>query len=402
MHKDRRNSNAPQLAGSESQSDSNSDGKRVRARSSIWSQFGRSGGLWDEPIHWAIPITPRRFPVRVSIHLVLLLYCLVQIIRTIWPASDYPMGGEWSFSMTGLGALVFCLIVHECCHFVVNRMLQGETDEIAVWPLGSLFPYHVPGGWKPNVLVSLAGPLMNLTVCLVLTPVLYFAITHEWSAVFFNPLDPKAGHSTWITTALERPPWWQIAIWWVNYVSLNLLLLNLLPLYPLDGAYILQHGLRSKWSDDRAVEIVTAIGYGLAIVLGVIAFVAGNSILMLVAIGGALSTWLKRRQVEFLQDPTLTSESSSSHSTQSANVRGVEDIDETVELEQLAPLAFSNSDDPAAGGLAGQQLADEQELAIDAILQRISASGIDSLTAEERQMLEEATRRRQDASPKDG
>lgn len=363
----------------------NSDGSSLRTSSSKNAphRFGQVGGLWDEPIYWAIPIL-KTSRTRVRIHFFLLLFILVQLGHVIWPPTGYPAGGDWSFTLIGLAALAVVLVIHEAAHWLVDRSLGGESDEIIIWPLGGLSPHQTPGGWKPNLLTALAGPIANLTLCLILTPILATLIVGRWEYVLFNPLGPATPYSLWVVDG--KPAWWALGLWWMNYASLALVIFNLIPMYPLDGAIIAESIIGSRTGERRAAEITTVVGYGGAVLLSVVALVASNNLLLAVAIFGAIMSWLKRRQIAFIAQPISPTEELPA---------GTTPIVPLMPHNDDADWIGTDADDPTAATPPTSKLDDTAiiESELDRILQKIHDRGMDQLTAEEKEILDAASER---------
>ena len=113
-------------------------------------------------------------------------------------------------------ALFGSIFLHEMGHAMTAIRVGGRASEIILWPLGGLAVCEAPSRWRPQLLVAAGGPLVNLAL---------LALT--WVAFLWMPIpDGLAGLAL---TQLERE------LYRVNGL---LLVLNLLPLYPLDGGRI--------------------------------------------------------------------------------------------------------------------------------------------------------------------
>lgn len=162
-----------------------------------------------------------------------------------------------------LGVLVFSLCLHEFGHAYAAYRLGDPTGKMLgrmtidprahVDPFGTilipLMMFLNPGfflfGWakpvpvtvenftKPRrdgILVALAGPLMNVLLALLSLGFLVLMRTF-----------PAGGDGTTFAT-LEN------LVQFFIYMNLTLALFNLIPLYPLDGSWILKSILPPKWS----------------------------------------------------------------------------------------------------------------------------------------------------------
>lgn len=146
--------------------------------------------------------------------------------RTLW----------YAFAL--LGILLASLLLHEAAHVLAARRCGGYADQVLIWPLGGLVPAAAPRDARAELLVSIAGPLINLLAAAATLPALM--ILKQWSFwELINPLlapAPAVGLvSTW-SFLLEC----LALVFWLNWL---LFLVNLLPAFPLDGGRILHAGL---------------------------------------------------------------------------------------------------------------------------------------------------------------
>jgi hypothetical protein len=105
-----------------------------------------------------------------------------------------------------------------------------------------LQPPRVPPRWKAEFLTSLAGPLVNFLIGVATLP---YLLTVGETNVFHPFVAPV--NSVSVTTALAM-------LFWLNWM---LLLVNLLPAYPLDGARALR-ALASRTLEPKAAFWLTA------------------------------------------------------------------------------------------------------------------------------------------------
>ncbi|HEY1922115.1 MAG TPA: site-2 protease family protein [Tepidisphaeraceae bacterium] len=166
---------------------------------------------------------------------------------------------------------VATLILHELAHCFVARRFGGGPDEILLWPLGGLVPHDPPHKPMPTFVTAAAGPALNLIFCAAAGAAIYFAtpvsgaFPHSTHAIvsltpFHGPMPDF--HSRW-----SDPIFFLWAIFTVNY---RILLLNLLPILPLDGGHMLQSVLWSIVGNFRSMVIATSAGIAGAVIFGIV------------------------------------------------------------------------------------------------------------------------------------
>ncbi len=125
--------------------------------------------------------------------------------------------------------LFFSVLAHEMGHAMAAARLGGTSDRIVIGPLGGLSHVDGPREAHAELITSLAGPLVNLGILLGTFPVLIAAEIHV--APLLSPLSPGN---------LTDGAWWAVGLkltFWLNWV---ILLVNLLPAFPFDGARMLR------------------------------------------------------------------------------------------------------------------------------------------------------------------
>ena len=171
-----------------------------------------------------------------------------------------------------------------------------------------------------------------------------------------------------------------MTLYLLNVVSLVLLLFNLLPIFPLDGGRILQALLWPKVGYVRSMRYAVRVGYVGAIGLGIMGFVNGNVMLVCIAVFGGITCYITHRQLQFTQE-TLGFESDD----YSASLYGPDE-------DEAVPPVPTRRERAVERRVHRQQ---QEDRVVDDILQKIAASGMESLTRGEKRRLQRATRRGQ-------
>lgn len=149
-----------------------------------------------------------------------------------------------------MAAGVVSIIIHELGHALMMRLFGGRHISIVLHGMGGhAISQGAPFSRGQHILISLAGPLLQAACGLL---VLIAVITSA---------DTSSG-----STGLEVSPVYQLLDDFI-LVSLFWAILNLIPVYPMDGGQIL-HGILGP----RRVQLTFQISIIVAIVVGGLGF----------------------------------------------------------------------------------------------------------------------------------
>ncbi len=337
-------------------------------------RYGRPGGDWrglrptlDNPMTWSVPLM-RVLGITVRIHAVFLIYIVIQMLVAVKEPRGLGMGP----TLMLLACLFGVVLVHEFGHCLACRWSGGAADEILMWPLGGLAYCRPSHRWLPHLITAAGGPMVNVVLLAVLIPTIGLWTGHWWGVAIANPLVLHL-------PAEVTEPWPLMVLYLLNDVSLILLLFNLLPVFPLDGGRIMQALLWRTFGYARSMRYAVRVGYVGAIGLGIMGFVTKNWMLVGIAIFGGFTCWITHRQLQFTQE-MLGFESDD----YSASLYGPDEID----AAKTAPSWRQRADQRRA------RREREETAAVDEILQKIAARGMQSLSGVEKRQLRRATRRR--------
>ena len=285
---------------------------------------------------------------------------------------------ETRFGMGVVNALTFgvslfgIILLHEFGHCFAARRVGGDANDILMWPLGGLAFADAPNRPWPQLVTAAGGPLVNVVICAV-------SAAGMWAIA-------ALGHHSFTLNPLHiRGVYFYLA--WVFDLSLMLLLFNLLPIFPMDGGRILQALLWFKLKYYRATLITCVVGMvgSVLMVMYGLAFVRSwyGLIFVLIGIGCFRTCFQLRAQVkaagpwEFEDD-------------------GIDYSASTWQPDEPRKKSRKLSR-RVAKRLRRQAEREENEQAeIDAILAKVSAQGMQSLTWAERRALRKATERQRE------
>jgi stage IV sporulation protein FB len=156
--------------------------------------------------------------------------------------------------------LVFlCVLLHEFGHALAARRYGIDTVDITLLPIGGLARLErMPEKPSEELVVAIAGPLVNVAIALLLWP---FVMADSNPMVFQ-----------------------QLGVGLLFKINVWLVLFNLIPAFPMDGGRVLRAFLAMRMDYARATHIAATIGQMIALAGGLFALVHGPPLLVLVAI----------------------------------------------------------------------------------------------------------------------
>ncbi len=206
---------------------------------------------------WSITVG-RIAGTAVRLHFTFLLFL-------IWiGVADYIANGPAAAaSSVAFILLVFlCVTLHEFGHILMARRFGVKTPEVILSPIGGIANMErIPDKPVQELLVAIAGPLVNVVIALVLMAGFGLGIADYATADF-----EKA-------TLVQR----------LFMVNVTLVLFNLIPAFPMDGGRVLRALLSMGMGAKPATALAARIGQGFAF-LFVLAGLFYSPILALVGV----------------------------------------------------------------------------------------------------------------------
>lgn len=179
-------------------------------------------------------ITFSLFGVQVRIHLS--LWVSLALMAFMLSRGAHGVLGIALFVIAGF----LCIFAHEMGHALSGRWMGGGRPLVELAYLGGLCTNNVCKLSRPAlVLMTAAGPLTSLAVAL---PVLvWFYMTYGSAAEAFEHILEMVYGVIPVSLVETYPPMVMLFLTYIVQVSVLWSLLNLLPIYPLDGGVILHN-----------------------------------------------------------------------------------------------------------------------------------------------------------------
>jgi Zn-dependent protease len=232
-----------------------------------------------DPFSWSLPLG-RAFGISIRVHLFFLAFILIMWLRAA-TGKDFPPGAGQAMLVL-LGLTFLSVLLHEFGHCFAARSVEGDASEVLLWPLGGLARVDVPNTPSANFVAAAGGPLVNLLLCLATASVLLLysfvppLVPFPEQAFYTQMWNWSAGsyYGSQFSPAVDGRPVVQLEYWqfllaqffWVNWF---LLLLNLLPGFPLDGGRMLQAALWPRTGYRQAMLTSIFVGFIVMVVIGI-------------------------------------------------------------------------------------------------------------------------------------
>lgn len=394
-----------------------------------------------DPMNWSVPVF-RAFGIPVRVHLFFFVVTLGLFLRVVLEKGNPIWWGDvFLFTIVVLFGVV---LLHEFGHCFGARWVDGEAKEILIWPLGGLAFNDIPHGWRPLFITVAAGPAVNVLICLAcaaglatanLVPGLnplgdpYLSRMHNFKdgreytseyglRLYKGPvaemppaaqeqidrylqrMEAKRYRDTYAPDlnsaiaaevaplGIERavaPGWavWLNRIFWLSWV---ILLFNLLPAYPFDGGQLLQAFVWSRTDYRRGVTVACYSGFAVSVLFLVVSIAFNEALFM-----GLALFMLYQASVKLF---TLDTEDGPFGYDFSQGYTSLEKDDEPAPRpKRPGPVARwlqARRAKKLARELERRQQDEDRK---EYLLEKIAASGMGSLTDEERRFLQQFSSR---------
>lgn len=322
------------------------------------------------PLAWSVPLASV-LGIRFRLHFSFLLFAALVLLRaTVGPPESAWLHGANAAGLQ-LAALLLVVFWRELARALVVRASGGTADEVMLWPLGSLQGIDPAAGWLPALLSACVGSVAA-AMQLAAVGIALGTLGGDWSAALPNPMTAE-----WLTTP---HPWWMTGLWFIQWTGVQVAILALLPMLPLDGGRIAEAFIIRRRGAFDAPRAAAAFSLFAASLAGIVAIVRDLATVMAVAIACAgfavLQLWRLRA------GDAVARSGLGSWGARPGPFGGAA-------VPEPDPDQVARED---AARRREERAAEDRE--VDRILEKIARDGADTLSKSEREALARATERR--------
>jgi Zn-dependent protease len=308
-----------------------------------------------------------------------------------WPSGSVGDENLTWMAVAAVGILLISVLLHELGHYFTAKHFGGDGTLLVLWPLGGLCPLQPPPDPRRELMMHLAGPLVNLTICAISGIVLASRIGQEWTELL-HPLAPQL-----IPENAEGSLLGFRLLFWINWV---IFLANLLPAFPFDGARALRAAILAmnpEVNGRRTAYIVAGLAKLASVVLVVLAILCwsdtSNRVVPIWFSLSLLAIFLyfsAKQEEERAEDGEADDEMFGYDFSQ-----GYTSLERTSQTAQahVSPFRRWLEDRRQARLQQQRQVEADEERRVDEILGRLHEQGMDGISAEDRALLKRVSQR---------
>ena len=190
------------------------------------------------------------------------------------------------FNIALVLAVFTCVVLHELGHALTAKHFGINTKKITLLPIGGMASLErIPESPKQELLVAIAGPLVNIAIALLL----YFLI----------PINKLILLNFTETFEILMSFSFQNFLFFLFIANVALVVFNIIPAFPMDGGRILRALLAMKMNRVKAAQIASSIGQFIAVLFLLIGLLY-NPFLIIIALFIFLGAYGENQMVQHL------------------------------------------------------------------------------------------------------
>ncbi len=176
---------------------------------------------------------------------------------------------EIAFGLGIILCLFVCVTLHEFGHALAGLRYGVPTQDIILSPIGGVARMNrIPEKPVQELIIALAGPMVNVIIVIVLLP-LYFLL---------------GGERLSMEEALNAYSEFNQPLLALIILNIFLIIFNMIPAFPMDGGRVLRSLLSFKFSRVKATLIAVRIGQFFAVLFAILAFYSNGIFLAVIAV----------------------------------------------------------------------------------------------------------------------
>lgn len=329
--------------------------------------------------------------VELRVHLHLPLFALLVVAIAAAPntlpqsLSAHLPPASVGVAILGLVVLLASVLVHELVRAAIADRVGGRTNLIVLGPTGGWAHPHLPADPPAHLVTAISGPLTYLALLVAAGCALAAAGEND----ILQLLDPFAPRFMPTDSTLHMAA--QLTVW----INACLLLINMLPIQPCDGAEVLRGLLWPLVGRATAAAAVSHIAYGAALVTAVLAVAVKQQMVndfvpawFPLAVASLLMLYGGNRAARQRQyDVGLAIDELESDDEQWLGAEWIEEERAAVLVEQVQEKQQDTIDRKR------REREDREDARVDDILARLKDVGFNQLSEEEQAVLKRASRR---------
>ena len=190
------------------------------------------------------------------------------------------------FNLVLLLAVFVCVVLHELGHALMAKHFGIYTQKITLLPIGGMASLErIPESPKQELLITLAGPIINI----IIASILYLIIPVN------QIMELNFTESFEFLSAFTL----QNFLFYLYIVNVGLVIFNLIPAFPMDGGRILRAILAMNMNRVKATQTASSIGQFIAVIFLLLGLLY-NPFLVLIALFIFLGAYGENKIVQHL------------------------------------------------------------------------------------------------------
>lgn len=246
----------------------------------------------QDPFSWSFPIG-RIFGIALRVHI---LFPVVMLGLILQASSRSSISGTWIDVACLMSIFFLTVTIHEIGHCFACRLMEGEANNILLWPLGGLAKAdYLPQTPRAYFWFAAGGPMADLAICVLAAVGLATLADHSYQP-WWNPFSESSYPFRWnVSGEIQLTTWGGEQVLtnsisakffaWIFYASWLGVLFNLVCIgFPFDGGQLLRAALWPYVGYRQATEYAIYTGFLVMIVLGVLSLVFNVVLLVFLAL----------------------------------------------------------------------------------------------------------------------